>query len=50
MGGFSQAFDETEKSPGLGGIVRVAAQVFETGDGSGHQAEQLIRGGLRRQV
>ena len=49
MGGFPQAFDEAEKSFGLGGIVRVAAQVFEAGDRGGHQAEQLIRGGLRRQ-
>ena len=49
MGGFPQAFDEAEESLGLGGIVRVAAQVFEAGDRGGHQAEQLIRGGLRRQ-
>lgn len=49
MGGFSQAFDEAEESLGLGGIVCVAAQVFETGDSGSHQAEQLIRGGLRRQ-
>ena len=39
MGGFPQAFDEAEESLGLGGIVRVPAQVFETGDGGGHQAE-----------